>query len=182
MKIAVGSQNKAKLAAIQNAALTYWPQSTVAGYDVPSGVSDQPMTLQETLTGATNRAHAALQAGKPQGATIGVGLEGGLVQMRDFTVLFGIVTITDGTTTASAPTTGTPHPASWTAPLEGGEELGPFIAKKFPDYTKTIGARPFLTGGQLLREEVFTEAAKGAFAPWVKPAAFAETSEKPNAA
>ena len=181
MKIAVGSQNTAKLGAIQNAALTYWPASHVTGYNVPSGVSDQPMNFEETLQGSTNRAVAALAAGKAEGATLGVGLEGGLVKMGAYTVLFGIVTVTDGTQTASAPTTGTPLPPEWTAALEAGEELGPFIAKKFADYTKTIGAMPFLTNGQLLREEVFTEAAKGAFVPWVKPEAFTEQAQ-PHAA
>ena len=50
---------------------------SVVGVQAASGVSDQPMGLEETTLGAQNRATAAFKA--VDGARIGVGLESGLV-------------------------------------------------------------------------------------------------------
>lgn len=77
MKIAVGSQNPTKIEATKLAFEALWPEDSweVVGTDVSSGVSDQPMSDQESITGATNRAKAALEIAE---ADYGVGLEGGL--------------------------------------------------------------------------------------------------------
>ncbi|MCL4159787.1 UNVERIFIED_CONTAM: hypothetical protein GTU68_012718, partial [Idotea baltica] len=53
----------------------------VAGISVPSGVSDQPMSDQETLQGALNRAEAA-QIAIPE-ADYWVGMEGGIAERDD---------------------------------------------------------------------------------------------------
>lgn len=77
MKVAVGSKNPVKIASVQAAFEAVWPDRTweVEGVDVASGVSDQPMSDEESIQGARTRAAKALEA---SGADFGVGLEGGL--------------------------------------------------------------------------------------------------------
>ena len=75
--IAVASTNPVKIDAALLAFQAAFPEEefTAAGYDVASGVSDQPMTNQETLAGAKNRL-AAVKAAAPT-ADYWVGIEGG---------------------------------------------------------------------------------------------------------
>jgi len=64
------------------AAAETWPKIKVSGFEVMSGVSEQPITDQETKTGAINRAQAVLQIGLKEAVDskdiLGVGLEGGV--------------------------------------------------------------------------------------------------------
>jgi inosine/xanthosine triphosphatase len=78
MKIIVGSKNPVKINAVKLAFESVWPEEEfiVEGIEVGSGVSEQPMTDQETFAGAKNRALRALD--KDDDAEYGVGLEGGL--------------------------------------------------------------------------------------------------------
>jgi inosine/xanthosine triphosphatase len=77
MKVAVGSRNPVKIDATRKAFRAVWPEKKweVAGVDVVSGVSEQPMSDKKSIKGATNRAKRAI---KKKGADFGVGLEGGL--------------------------------------------------------------------------------------------------------
>ena len=77
MKIIVGSQNKVKIEAALSAFQTLWPDQEwqAEGVSVASGVSDQPMSDEESICGARNRATRAMQASS---ADYAVGLEGGL--------------------------------------------------------------------------------------------------------
>lgn len=78
MNIAVGSHNPVKLEAVRLGFEAVWndAEHTVFGVDVTSGIADQPMSDEESLTGARNRAKEALR--ESPGAHFGVGLEGGL--------------------------------------------------------------------------------------------------------
>lgn len=82
MKVAVGSKNPVKITCVQLAFQHIWPAKdwTVLGIDVKSGVSDQPMSDDESIRGARTRAQAALTTLQ---ADFGVGLEGGLQQIGD---------------------------------------------------------------------------------------------------
>ncbi len=77
MKVAIGTKNPAKISAVEQAFTKVWPdrQCEFIGVEVVSSVSDQPMTDEESIIGATNRAKSAME--KVQ-ADFGVGLEGGL--------------------------------------------------------------------------------------------------------
>lgn len=61
MKIAVGSTNPVKINAVINACTGTWPDVVVEGFEVSSGVDDQPRSDDETMTGAVNRAKGALE-------------------------------------------------------------------------------------------------------------------------
>ena len=82
MKVAVGSQNPVKIEAAHLAFAALWPdeQWEISGATVESGVSAQPMSDEESIEGARNRAHAARDV---LGADYGVGLEGGLQKIGD---------------------------------------------------------------------------------------------------
>ncbi|MBD3250385.1 MAG: DUF84 family protein [Candidatus Pacebacteria bacterium] len=82
-QIFVGSTNPVKINAVVIAASEHWPEIKVSGLAVDSQVSEQPISCQETKTGAVNRAKAALTQGltatsDPEQA-IGIGLEGGVI-------------------------------------------------------------------------------------------------------
>jgi inosine/xanthosine triphosphatase len=80
MRVAVGSMSDSKLQAVKLGLVLLSPDLlygdwTAIGVDVQSGVSDQPMSDEETIEGATNRALRALDQSE---ADIAFGLESGL--------------------------------------------------------------------------------------------------------
>jgi len=76
MKVVVGSTNPVKIEAVVSAIKQYYPDCEVIGKKVSSGIAEQPMSEEETVIGATNRAFAALEDGD-----MGVGLEGGVTKI-----------------------------------------------------------------------------------------------------
>lgn len=76
-KVAVGSKNPRKLESVELAFKEVWPEEKweIVGIDSQSGVSNQPMSDEESITGARNRARHAIKEAK---SDFGVGLEGGL--------------------------------------------------------------------------------------------------------
>jgi inosine/xanthosine triphosphatase len=81
MKVAIGSKNPVKIQAVKEAFEKVWPDQSFhfEGVDIKSTVSDQPMSDDETILGATYRADYALT--KLQ-AEYGVGLEGGMTEVQ----------------------------------------------------------------------------------------------------
>lgn len=82
MNVAVGSTNPVKIGAVKEAFQAAFPNEKIEiiGYMVKSRVSDQPMSDDESINGATNRANEALKMGK---ADFGVGLEGGIQKIGE---------------------------------------------------------------------------------------------------
>ncbi len=78
---AVGSENPVKLDCVARAVAEFWPEATVSGIHTDSGVSHQPNSDHEMLTGALNRARQALE--KIPAADFGVGIEGGTLDSED---------------------------------------------------------------------------------------------------
>jgi inosine/xanthosine triphosphatase len=91
MKIAVGTTNRLKLEAVRQGFEKSVSNAEIVGHPIASGIADQPMGLEETLKGATNRAEGALKADK--NADLGVGLEAGLIRVEDHLVDIGCVCI-----------------------------------------------------------------------------------------
>ena len=84
--IAVGTTNRAKLQSVETAAGRMFPAGhLLQPCSADSSVSDQPMSVAETMEGATNRAHAALAHAAARGAPAdyGVGIEGGLERVGE---------------------------------------------------------------------------------------------------
>lgn len=76
MKIAVGSANPVKIAAVAESLILYphLAHAEVFGIETASGVADQPKTLEETVQGAMNRAKGAFKD-----CDYAFGLESGLM-------------------------------------------------------------------------------------------------------
>ncbi|WP_458412181.1 DUF84 family protein [Schinkia sp. CFF1] len=93
MKVAVGSKNKTKVSAVENVFREMEPE--IVAVDVPSGVSVQPFSDEETMLGARNRANAALME---TNSDIGIGLEGGVMETKEGLLLcnWGALKLKDG--------------------------------------------------------------------------------------
>lgn len=76
MKIAIGTQNPTKINAVKQA-FSVLDHVIFCSLNVPSGVSPQPITDEETINGAINRANTARYESS---AELGIGLEGGVVE------------------------------------------------------------------------------------------------------
>jgi|SRR5690348_5091555 inosine/xanthosine triphosphatase len=78
--VGVGSKNPVKLAAVKAVLERITPEARVESVSVPSTVRDQPFGDDETIRGALARAHGARKAA---GAELGIGIEGGVVDVND---------------------------------------------------------------------------------------------------
>jgi len=78
MKINVGTLNPAKIEAVRDTIKDYemFKGAEVFGFDVKSGVSEQPKTLEETIIGAMNRSKRCFEGGQ-----YGFGIESGLFEV-----------------------------------------------------------------------------------------------------
>lgn len=77
--VAVGSTNPVKLAAARAVVERVAPAAHVEAARVPSTVRDQPFGDDETMRGALARARGAREA---LGAELGIGIEGGVVELE----------------------------------------------------------------------------------------------------
>jgi inosine/xanthosine triphosphatase len=82
MRIIVGTTNEVKIGAVRELAPEYpcIAGAAISGIDVPSDVSSQPKSLEETMTGAMNRARGAWERGGLNAADgdLSFGIESGL--------------------------------------------------------------------------------------------------------
>jgi inosine/xanthosine triphosphatase len=126
MKIAIGTRNPLKTAATQQAFEQWFTGEIVecVGVSVPSGVAEQPMTAEESIQGASNRAQASLQ--EVLDAEYGVGLEAGLEQVNGQWFVSGWVAITSrsGATYVASSGRAPVLPEVMERVLEKGYELG----------------------------------------------------------
>lgn len=124
MKVAVGSLNPVKIECVKQAFEALWPakQWQVEGVEVNSGVSDQPMSIPESIKGARQRARTAI---KELDADYGVGLEGGLHKEDGTWFDYGWVVIVDKDgTEGSGSTIHMEVPPKVMKLIEDGLELG----------------------------------------------------------
>lgn len=78
MKINIGSKNPTKIAALREtiAAYDFLAGAEIVSHDTESGVSPQPKSMDETITGAANRAKGAFTD-----CEYSIGLESGLMRV-----------------------------------------------------------------------------------------------------
>ncbi|MDX1615133.1 MAG: inosine/xanthosine triphosphatase [Candidatus Promineifilaceae bacterium] len=168
-KIAVGSANPVKVAAVRDAVSRVWPAARLISLAVPSGVGAMPMSDAECLLGARNRARAARAAVE---ADLGIGLEGGVNAEPSGLMLLGWVAVLaeDGREGVAA-TARLPLPASIARRIQNGEELGPVMDDVLNEENtrQKGGAVGALTAGLVLRREAFAMAVAYALSPFVAP-------------
>lgn len=91
MRVAVGSQNPVKLEAINQAFNLYFDEIEIIPVIVDSGVQPFPMSHQETLTGAKNRAQEAWEA--DTSVNYAVGIEAGVFSIETSFLVQGFAAI-----------------------------------------------------------------------------------------
>ncbi|HEX7018338.1 MAG TPA: inosine/xanthosine triphosphatase [Patescibacteria group bacterium] len=173
MHIFVGSTNPVKINAVVNATSETWPDVIVEGFEVPSGISEQPMSDEETRQGATNRAKAALEAGlkghSSTGEALGIGLEGGVFKQGPelWSTVWVVVVDKDGNMSES---NGARFkvPDQIAQPILKGGEMGPVVSQLFGrnDIKQKQGAIGVITQGFVDRTEEYTGIAKLALGLW----------------
>lgn len=122
LRLAVASANPVKLTAAKEAFLLAFKATIeIIPVDVPSGVSDQPMTFNETRLGAKNRVENAKAATK---ADYYIAFEGGVDVYEDGPKTFAVICISNGKETIYGQSALLPLPNSVYAKLLEGIELG----------------------------------------------------------
>lgn len=81
LKIAVGTTSKQKIGYLQEVLEEIGVKAEIISGDIKSGVSDQPITEEETEAGSINRARAALT--QNPNADLGLGIEVGYQQNKN---------------------------------------------------------------------------------------------------
>lgn len=165
MKVAVGSKNKTKVGAVENVLSAMNPQ--IVAIDVPSGVSAQPFSDEETMKGAKNRAYRALVE---TDSDIGIGLEGGVMETAEGLLLcnWGALKLKDGTDLMAGG-------ARILLPEEISEGLrkGFELSHVMDEYTSKYdvrsneGAIGIFTNSLVQREEMFTHIVKLLFGQYL---------------
>lgn len=131
----VGSSNPVKQNAVRTAVTEHWPDAKIFGYEVSSGVSSQPMSDEETQTGAINRAKAALAEGLKahpnlSEEVLGVGLEGGVTMWNNelwSTVWVAVIDLDGNLFTANGARMKVPQTIA--EPILSGGEMGPVVSR-----------------------------------------------------
>jgi len=123
--IAIGSTNPVKIAAVTTVVQQIWPQSQFSAHAADSGVRAQPLSDDEAILGATNRARHALAA---TDASLAFGLEGNSHETEHGT--FGsawVVAIDHAGTVGMGGSGRFLLPERIAQALRQGEELGPLM-------------------------------------------------------
>lgn len=164
MRVAVGSGNPVKRDATKRALVG---DAAVTSESVPSDVSEQPVGIEETRTGAENRAVAALESGDYD---LGVGIEGGVATFEGSEDLFLVMwaAVTDGETTGRGAGPSLLLPPRIADRVRDGEELGPVMDDVLgtEDVAKKQGAAGAFTGGRMSRTDALESAVTAALAPF----------------
>ncbi|MDF2699708.1 MAG: NTPase [Haloplasmataceae bacterium] len=153
-RVVVGSTNKVKVDAIK----VLLPDNEVIGLNIQSRVSPQPMTDEETIKGALNRALGARRFGE-----IGIGLEGGVHQTSFgmFLVNFGVL-VDEDFKVYLAGGTRILLPKEVSKEIYKGKELGTIM----DDYSNRInvkheeGAVGIFTNNLVKRQDIFEHIGK----------------------
>lgn len=173
--VSVGSKNPVKIQAVESAFESFWPELDlkVVGHDVASGVSNQPMSDEESRKGATNRAKAALAA--EEQAAYGVGLEGGLQDIDGrWTDTQWVVIVNRAGKTGVGQSVRVQVPDKMMKLIHDGMELGDVIDQVFQqtNMKQAGGYMNEVTRGLINRQQQGFGAVVTALAPFAYPDLF----------
>lgn len=165
MKIAIGTKNRAKVEAVKQS-FQYLGHVQFIETNVPSEVSAQPFSDDETMQGAVNRAKNALV--KEQ-ADIGIGLEGGVMETEESCFLCNWGALVDRNYEVTvAGGAKIPLPMEIYEELKKGKELGEImeIYANQHDVRQNEGAIGILTNGMVTRTEMYEHILKILIGQW----------------
>jgi len=123
-RVIVASQNPVKVQSTRTGFTSFFPENDwdVQGFSIPSGVSDQPMSDEETLQGAMNRANSAQQ--QFPNAHFWVGIEGGCCMQEEDMWVFAWIVVCDQERVSKAKTSMFALPVEISKLVQEGIELG----------------------------------------------------------
>ena len=166
----VASKNPVKIKAVLEGFKKIFPNErfSVKSVDVESGVSDQPMSDEETVKGAQNRARNAQQL-FPK-ADFAVGIEGGVEMRGTETFTFAWVVVVAKTEEGKGKTASFQLPEKVASQLKEGKELGDVMDEIFgkKNSKQREGAIGILTDGVIDRTQLYTPAVIAALIPFKK--------------
>lgn len=167
--ISVGSKNPIKIKAVENVVKKLWPEMNILSWDAPSLVSEQPVTDEEAILGATNRAKFAL---RESGADMAVGLEGCTIDTKyGMFVSHWVVVMDKNGNTGIGAGGKVLLPEKVALEIRKGRELGPvmddFIGEK--NTKQKQGAAGILTGGLIKRTDALEKTLIYALSKFINP-------------
>ena len=170
MHIVVASRNPVKVDATKRAFNELFPDASldVGSVEVESGVSDQPVSDEETRRGARTRAINASKA-EPD-ADFWVGMEGGIEVIDDQLMAFAwMVVLGHSESISEARSVTLPLPPAVRELVESGLELGDANDKVFATSNSKQGGGAYglLTNGLYTRESVYCQTLIIALTPFV---------------
>ncbi|MFA9559071.1 DUF84 family protein [Evansella sp. AB-rgal1] len=159
----IGSKNPAKIRAVEH---VFSKNIEIIAKDVPSSVSPQPLSDQETKIGAVNRAKYLVEE---CGASLAIGLEGGVVEEKDGMLLcnWGAM-VTNNNEIFVAGGARIYLPIELAESVRSGTELGEAI----DDWVKKEGVRKgegtvgILTDGVITRDQMFEHVVRLLYGQW----------------
>ena len=170
-KVVIASKNPVKINCTKEGFEKIFPDSSFEyeGVTVPSDVSDQPMTDEETLQGAINRAKNGQQHSPD--AHFWVGIEGGIDEVEDGMIAFAWVAVVSADKIGKSRTSTFYLPPKVVQLIHEGIELGYANDQVFGENNSKHkgGAVGSLTGGVLGRTEYYVQAVMLSLVPFRNP-------------
>jgi len=168
--VIVASQNPVKINAVRTAFNKTFPKISwkFEGISVPSGVSNQPTTDEETYNGAYNRATNAKNIKKT--AQFWVGIEGGVVDDKKGMATFAWVVILSKNKIGKGKSATFFLPKKVAELIKNGKELGEAddIVFKKKNSKQANGAIGLLTHNLITRTTLYVPAVIVALIPFIR--------------
>jgi inosine/xanthosine triphosphatase len=168
-RLLVGSTNPVKVAAVAQVVQRVWPKAEVVGIGVASGVAVQPLSDEEAITGAINRAQQALAG---VAGDLGVGLEGNTLETPYGMFTTAWVAVSDRAGTVGLGSSGRLLlPAKVAESIRHGAELGTVMDEVAGERNtkQRQGAVGILTNGLITRQTALETAVVYALARFLQP-------------
>jgi inosine/xanthosine triphosphatase len=176
-KIIVASLNPVKIEAARQAFLKAFPDEVFVfeGVAAKSGVSDQPLSNEETYLGALNRVKSAQVL--YQGADFYISFEGGVADVNGILEEFAWIVVSDNSRTSHS------RSASFSDPkalrdlvIDKGLEMGEAADIVFNDTNikQKMGVVGCLSKGLINRSDLYVQPAILALLPFVNPNLYAD--------
>jgi inosine/xanthosine triphosphatase len=168
-KISIGSENPAKVAAVENAVRKVWPDAAVIAVKVAAGVNEQPRSDDEAIAGAINRARLSL---RKAGSDLGIGLESCTIDTKYGMFTAGwVVAVGRGGEVGMGCTGKILLPERVASEIRKGKELGPVMdgLAGIENTKQKQGTIGILTGNRVTRTMSFEDAVIYALAKFITP-------------
>ena len=172
MKVAIGSINPVKVKACEKVMEKIYGDVEIISVKAPSGVSHTPLSHEEMIEGARNRAFYAL---KKANADMAVGMEGGISEINGKYFLTGWVVVVDkngkigigGGSKAELP-------SFVIEKVKKGKELGDIMDELIgeKDTKRKMGAIGIFTKGLIDRQKLWEISLIYALAKFLRPDLF----------